>query len=200
MNCLMAEEHFSAYLEDELDYRTIKEFEAHLTDCGSCSNEFALFRKSVNLLHQLPRIEPSSDFDRSMQSRVGSLDVDRTPAWHQLLDSLRTRPVWAFSGIATILLVGLLTAYFYQNGLDGYKPSSPGIVFETDSSPTHRPVVRIDTLEPPALPVHQVNVPLDFGSGVFSGREVLDWRPQRIQQNFILQSVNYSSAPRGGGL
>ena len=200
MNCLMAEEHFSAYLEDELDYRTIKEFEAHLTDCGSCSNEFALFRKSVNLLHQLPRIEPSSDFDRSMQSRVGGLDVDRTPAWHQLLDSLRTRPVWAFSGIATILLVGLLTAYFYQNGLDGYKPSSPGIVFETDSSPTYRPVVRIDTLEPPALPVHQVNVPLDFGSGVFSGREVLDWRPQRIQQNFILQSVNYSSAPRGGGL
>ena len=200
MNCLMAEEHFSAYLEDELDYRTIKEFEAHLTDCGSCSSEFALFRKSVNLLHQLPRIEPSSDFDRSMQSRVGNLDVDRTPAWHQLLDSLRTRPVWAFSGIATILLVGLLTAYFYQNGLDGYKPSSPGIVFETDSSPTYRPVVRIDTLEPPALPVHQVNVPLDFGSGVFSGREVLDWRPQRIQQNFILQSVNYSSAPRGGGL
>ena len=200
MNCLMAEEHFSAYLEDELDYRTIKEFEAHLTDCGSCSNEFALFRKSVNLLHQLPRIEASSDFDRSMQSRVGSLDVDRTPAWHQLLDSLRTRPVWAFSGIATILLVGLLTAYFYQNGLDGYKPSSPGIVFETDSSPTYRPVVRIDTLEPSALPVHQVNVPLDFGSGVFSGREVLDWRPQRIQQNFILQSVNYSSAPRGGGL
>ena len=200
MNCLMAEEHFSAYLEDELDYRTIKEFEAHLTDCGSCSSEFALFRKSVNLLHQLPRIEPSSDFDRSMQSRVGNLDVDRIPAWHQLLDSLRTRPVWAFSGFATILLVGLLTAYFYQNGLDGYKPSSPGIVFETDSSPTYRRVVRIDTLEPPALPVHQVNVPLDFGSGVFSGREVLDWRPQRIQQNFILQSVNYSSAPRGGGL
>jgi hypothetical protein len=200
MNCLMAEEHFSAYLEDELDFRTIKQFEAHLTDCGSCSSEFALFRKSVNLLHQLPRIEPSSDFDRSMQSRVGNLDVDRTPAWHQLLDSLRTRPVWAFSGIATILLVGLLTAYFYQNGLDGYKPSSPGIVFETDSSPTYRPVVRIDTLEPPALPVHQVNVPLDFGSGGFSGREVLDWRPQRIQQNFILQSVNYSSAPRGGGL
>ena len=200
MNCLMAEEHFSAYLEDELDYRTIKEFEAHLTDCGSCSSEFALFRKSVNLLHQLPRIEPSSDFDRSMQSRVGNLDVDRIPAWHQLLDSLRTRPMWAFSGIATILLVGLLTAYFYQNGRDGYKPSSPGIVFETDSSPTYRRVDRIDTQDPPALRVHQVNVPLDFGSGGFSGREVLEWRPQRTQQNFILQTVNYSSAPRGGGL
>ena len=200
MNCLIAEEHFSAYLEDELDYQTIKDFETHLTDCESCSSEFALFRKSVNLLHQLPRIEPSSDFDRSMQSKVGDLNVNRVPAWHQILDSLRTRPVWAFGGITTVLLVGLFSAYLYQSNLDDYKPSSPGIVFESDSSPAYRRIVRIDNQEPPALPIHQVNVPIDFGGGGFFGREVLEWRPQHTQQNFILQTVNYSSAPRGGGL
>ena len=200
MNCLMAEEHFSAYLEDELDYRTIKEFEAHLTDCESCSSEFALFRKSVNFLHQLPRIEPSSDFNRSVQSRVDNLDVDRIPAWHQILDSLRTRPVWAFGGITTILLVGLFSAYFYQSNLNEYKPASPGIVFGSDPTPTYRRVLKIDNQEPSALPIHQVNVPIDFGSAGFFGREALEWRPQRTQQNFILQTVNYGSAPRGGGL
>ncbi len=200
MNCLMAEEHFSAYLEDELDYRTIKEFEAHLTDCESCSSEFALFRKSVNLLHQLPRIEPSSNFNRSVQSRVRYLDVERVPAWYQILDSLRTRPVWAFGGITTILLVGLFSAYFYQSNLNEYGPASPGIVFDSDPNPTYRRVPKIDNQVPQTLPLHQVNVPIDIGSGGFFGREVLEWRPQRTQQNFIIQTVNYSSAPRGGGL
>ena len=200
MNCLMAEEHFSAYLEDEMDYRTIKEFEAHLTDCESCSSEFALFRKSVNLLHQLPRIEPSSNFNHSVQSRVGNLDVDRVPAWNQMLDYLRTRPVWAFGGITTILLVSLFSAYLYYSYQKDYNTASPGIVFGSDPSPTYRPVPNIDNQEPPTLPIHQVNVPIDFGSGGFFGREVLEWRPQRTQQNFILQTVNYSSAPRGGGL
>ena len=194
MNCLMAEEHFSAYLEDELAYQTIKEFETHLTECGSCSSEFVAFRKSVSLIHQLPRIEPSSDFDRTVQSRVGDLDVDRVPVWHQILDSLRARPVWAFSGIAAILLVALVSAYFYQSGLDVYKPSAPRIVVDTDPIPAFRRVDRMDNPGLMALPVRQVNVPLDIG------REVSEWRPQRTQQNFILQTVNYSSAPRGGGL
>jgi hypothetical protein len=200
MNCLMAEEHFSAYLEDELAYQTIKEFETHLTECGSCSSEFVTFRKSVSLIHQLPRIEPSSDFDRMVQSRVGNLDVDRIPAWHQILDSLRARPVWAFSGIATILLVVLVSAYFYQSGLDGYRSSAPRIVIDTDSNPGYRRVERMENQELLALPVRQVNVPLDIGNGVFFEGEVLERRPQRTQQNFILQTVNYSSTPRGGGL
>ena len=200
MNCLIAEEHFSAYLEDEIDYQTIKDFETHLTNCESCSSEFTLFRKSLNVLHQLPHIEPSSDFDRSLQSTVANLDVDRIPVWHQFLDSLRTRTVWAFGGIATIFLVGLLGAYFYQSGLDEYKLPSPGIVFEPGSSPTYQRVGKIDNPGPPDLPVHQVNVPIDFGGGGFFGREVPEWRPQHTQQNFILETVNYSSAPRGGGL
>ncbi len=200
MNCLIAEEHFSAYLEDELDYQTIKDFESHLTNCGSCSGEFALFRKSLNLLHQLPRIEPSSDFDHSVQSRFDDLGVSRISVWHQVLASLRSRPGWAFSGIATALLVILIGAYFYQNGPNEYISSPPSVVFQADPNPTFQPVEKIDNQGLLPLPVHQVNVPLDFGSGGFFGGEVLEWRPQRTQQNFILQTVNYSSAPRGGGL
>ena len=200
MNCLIAEEHFSAYLEDELDYQTIKDFEAHLTNCGSCSSELALFRKSLNLLHQLPRIEPSSDFDRSLQSRVENLDVSRISVWHQVLDSLRTRSGWAFSGIATVLLVVLIGAYFYQNGSIEHTPSPPSIVFGKNTNSTDPPVEKINDHGLLPLPVHQVNVPIEFGSRGFFGREVLEWRPQHTRQNFILQTVNYSSAPRGGGL
>ncbi|MDE0300908.1 MAG: zf-HC2 domain-containing protein [Candidatus Poribacteria bacterium] len=200
MNCLIAEEHFSAYLEDELDYQTIKDFEAHLVNCGSCSSEFALFRKSLNLLHQLPRIEPSSDFDQSVRSRVDNLDVGRTSVWHQVLASLRSRPGWAFSGFATALFVVLISAYFYQKSPNEHQSSPPSVVIQANSNPTYQPADKIDDHGLLPVPVHQVHVPLDFGSGGFFGREVLEWRPQRTQQNFILQTVNYSTAPRGGGL
>ena len=59
MNCLKAQGHFSAYLEDELGYQTIKTFEAHLEECEACRGELAIFQKSVNLLNALPPIEPS---------------------------------------------------------------------------------------------------------------------------------------------
>ena len=79
MNCLMAEERFSACLEDELDYQTIREFEAHLANCSSCQTEYATFRKSVKFLQQMPRIEPSFDFDRNLQSKIANFDVDKVP-------------------------------------------------------------------------------------------------------------------------
>ena len=200
MNCSMAEERFSAYLEDELDYQTIKEFESHLSTCNSCKTEFAVFRKSVNLLHQMPRIEPSFEFDRNLQSKIADFEVDKVPTWRQILGSLRARRVWAFGGIAAILLIVLVGAYFYPSGLDRYESTVPKIVIETDSDTGYRRVKKIDNREVLAIPVRQVNVPLDIGNGSFIGGGARQRMPQRAQQHFILQTVNYSSTPSGGGL
>ena len=87
MNCLKAEEQFSAYIEDELDYQAVRAFEAHLSTCESCRREFTLFRESLDLLHQLPQIEPSSRIrcylaspPRGYPSRINSVLATRIAA------------------------------------------------------------------------------------------------------------------------
>ena len=45
MNCLQAEEHFSAHFEDTLDYQTLQDFEAHLTECEACQHEYVRFQR-----------------------------------------------------------------------------------------------------------------------------------------------------------
>ena len=81
MNCLKAEEQFSAYIEDELDYRAVRTFEAHLNACESCRREFTLFHESLDLLQQLPQIEPSTDFDIALKVRLVDTQVESIPFW-----------------------------------------------------------------------------------------------------------------------
>lgn len=116
MDCLKTEEQFSAYLEDELDYQAVRAFEAHLSACESCRREFTLFRESLDLLHQLPQIEPSSEFDVALQARLADTQVESIPFWQRVLQPLHGQVRLALSGIA-VLLVILAGFYFYQKTL-----------------------------------------------------------------------------------
>ena len=88
MNCLKAEEQFSAYIEDELDYQAVRAFEGHLSTCESCRRELTLFRESLDLLHQLPQIEPSAEFDVTLQARLADTQVESIPFWQRVLQPL----------------------------------------------------------------------------------------------------------------
>ena len=57
MNCLQAEEYFSAHFEDTLDYQTLQDFEGHLAECEACQQEYSRFQESVKMTQQLPQIE-----------------------------------------------------------------------------------------------------------------------------------------------
>ena len=70
MNCLQAEEHFSAHFEDTLNYQVLRDFEAHLSECEACQHEYACFQESVKAVQQLPQIEPSADFMPSLLQRL----------------------------------------------------------------------------------------------------------------------------------
>ena len=204
MNCLMAEERFSACLEDELDYQTIREFEAHLANCSSCQTEYATFRKSVKFLQQMPRIEPSFDFDRNLQSMIANSDVDKVPSWHRILNSLRARPVWAFGGIAAILLLALVGLNFYRSSPNTYEFPEPRIAINPAANPDYPRVERIDAREALALPARRITVPLDFGAEYsidYSIRgDAMPRAPQHTQQNYILRTYDYSFVSSGGGL
>ena len=199
MNCLKAQEDFSAYLEDELGYQTIKTFEAHLTGCEACRDEFALFKKSVNLLNELPQVEPSPFFNVALQTSLANIEVNTVPLWRQIVEAIRIQPVWALSGVAMILLVVFAGAFLYP-GLFGER-SSYNIAVESRPLPTqpNRLLIQPDIAHvwksgkiPLAVPdVNQLRP-----SGALAGG--LGYPPMR--QNYILQTANYTDAPTSGGL
>ena len=204
MNCLTAEGRFSAYLEDELDYQTIREFEAHLANCSTCQTEFAAFHDSVNLLHQIPHIEPSSNFDRNLQSKIANLEVDKVPAWRHILAVLHARPMWTHGVIAAVLLVAVVGALFYSSGPTGQRSGVPTIVHDNGHKSDSRLVEPVDTPEPPVLPARQFNVPFNFGTEYSFDNSIRDdampRAPQHTQQNYILRTYDYSFVSSGGGL
>ena len=189
MNCLEAEEQFSAYLEDELDYQAVKAFDAHLADCESCHHELELFRESVDLLHQLPSVEPSPSFDVALRTRLTNTEVDPVPLWHSALEMMRIRPAWTFSGIAMALFIMIASIYLYQN------------TFRERPQAGVSPDARVTTSTE-----RRLTVPFPTTQGPFKFRTSEDVefleeiQPRRVERNYILQTVSYTDAPAGGGL
>ena len=229
MNCLKAEEQFSAYLEDELDYQAVRAFEAHLNTCESCRQEFTLFRESLNLLHQLPQIKPSPEFDAVLQVRLTDIIVEPIPFWRRILEPFHGQIRLALSGIAALLVI-VTGFYFYQK--TPIKPQSVEIAAAPEtlrraSLAEGRKVERQQQPFPLALPSRELQSLVNFPeSSVFDLQPVrrsqqpqfsafnlqpvretqqpqfpaFNLQPQRLEQNYILQTINYTEAPTGGGL
>ena len=218
MNCLKAEEQFSAYIEDELDYQGVRGFEAHLSDCEACRREFTLFRESLNLLHQLPRIEPSTEFNTALRVRLADTQVETLPFWRRVLRPLHGQTRLALSGIA-VLFVMAAGFYFSQKTL--IKPESIEIVAAPETL-RRAPLTEGRGLEwqqqfPLAVPSQELQSLVNFPeSSAFNLQPVRrsqqlqlpafdlqpvhrSQQPQRLEQNYMLQTINYTEAPTGGG-
>lgn len=236
MNCLKAKEQFSAYLEDELDYQTIRELETHLDTCESCRREFTPFRESLDLLHRLPQIEPSTGFNAALRARLADIQVEPVPFWRRVLPPFYSQSYLALSGVA-VLLVMVAGFYFYQTTLT--QSQSAEIIAASETS-RRTPVGEVREVEwqqqqfPLAVPSRELQSLVNFSeSSVFNRQSVrrnqqsqspafnlqsvhrtqqqrppaLDLqpvrrsqRPQQLEQNYILQTINYTEAPTGGGL
>ncbi|MCZ6679021.1 MAG: zf-HC2 domain-containing protein [Candidatus Poribacteria bacterium] len=209
MNCLKAEEQFSAYLQDELDYPAVRAFEAHFTNCERCQHEFRLFHESLDLLHQLSPVEPATEFDANLRLRLANTPVESIPVWYSILNALRYRPVWAFSGVAILFAVFAGIYYFYPNT----PVTSPlvEVIREPDLSSAgvrSAPFAEFSTDElwQPELPLAVPDLNLnpwvkfpvrgEFGANGLRGAQ----QPRRVEQNYILQTINYTDVPSGGGL
>ena len=198
MNCLQAEEHFSAYFEDTLDYQALRRFETHLAACEACQHEYARFQESVKAVQQLPQIEPSPNFMPKLMQRLaeephefGGIKEIIATGWHRLQDGLR-RPRWAFGGIVALILIAVGGGYLYQADFLSDRDSRPAVVVTPASEPSR--------LEPPP-----VELPVDVQRQVrsidsFSPGGVIRTSRQPMQQHYILKQVSYTSASTGGGL
>lgn len=192
MNCLQAEEHFSAHFEDTLDYETLQGFEEHLAACEVCQQEYARFQESVKVVQQLPQIEPSPYFMPTLlqriaeeQREIGGVKGIATAGWKQVLDVFR-RPVWAFSGILALILA-VTGTYLYQDGF----------LFDRDSDATaitsESQEIRVAT-----SPVRTRRVVGNSGQPLPGGVIPRSGRP--MQQHYVLKQVSYTNASTRGGL
>jgi anti-sigma factor RsiW len=84
MNCLQAEENFSAHFEDALDYETLQRFESHIAECTTCQHEYAQFQDSVTASQRLPQIEPSPYFETTLQQRLSEEQRETFSFWQRL--------------------------------------------------------------------------------------------------------------------
>ena len=192
MNCLQAEEYFSAHFEDTLDYETLQAFEAHVATCEACQQEYARFQESVKAVQQLPKIEPSPYFMPTLMQRIAEerREIDGVKGiaatdWKQLLDVFR-RPVWAFSGILALILA-LTGTYLYQNGF----------LFDRDAGST--------AVTSESQQVQVATSPVVTRRAVGNGSQllpsgVISTPRQPMQQHYVLKQVSYTSASTRGGL
>ena len=192
MNCLQAEEHFSAHFEDTLDYETLQGFEKHLAVCEVCQQEYARFQESVKAVRQLPQIEPSPYFMPTLLQRIaeerdeinGVKGITAT-GWKQLLDVFR-RPVWAISGILALILA-VTGTYLYQDGF----------LFDRDSGST-AVTSESQKVQVATSPVVTRRVMGNSGQRLPGGVIRTPVRP--MQQHYILKQVSYTNASTRGGL
>lgn len=110
MNCKQTEKLFSAYLEDELDVEMVRRLEQHLEKCATCEREWQAFRRTINLVSEMPIIAPSINFGWKLHSRL--VQESSVSFWRRLRERLISRPVLVFEGIAALLILSM-GLYFY---------------------------------------------------------------------------------------
>ena len=196
MNCLQAEEHFSAHLEDTLDYQTLQGFEAHIAECEACQHEYARFQESVKAVQELPQIEPSPYFMSTLRERLateqsepGSVKEIAATGWKQLLDIFR-RPKWAFSGIM-VLILAAFGIYFYQEVPLFNRDADQVFVAP---APQSQQVVPL----PEVFSSAQRSRRLIGDNSRLQRRSVLSTPAQPMQQRYMLKQVSYTTSTSGG--
>ena len=126
MNCDRARELFSPFLDGELTGEDRRWLEAHLEECAGCREALEELQRAVGLVRDLPKLEPPAGLaDRIVAAGVdasGGVSGDATENIPAALVTLpfgiraSRRVVSAVSGLAAVMVVGVLGVYWYQEG------------------------------------------------------------------------------------
>jgi hypothetical protein len=80
MNCRQARELFSSRLDNELDHGEGLLFEQHVAGCVACSEQWAAFARTVQLVRSLPQHAPDPSFVGQVLDRVRAYEAGATEA------------------------------------------------------------------------------------------------------------------------
>src|SRR5688572_6611726 len=127
-NCRKTEERLMDLVFNELPEDERRQTLAEVESCGPCSSEYQAFRKTLSTFDEAAAVMmPDENYWNGYEARLrAKLAADERPnLWQRLLDAvgvLPTRPVWAMS-LAALLLVALLMWGWLKQPSD--KPQPP---------------------------------------------------------------------------
>lgn len=197
MNCLQAEENFSAYFEDALDYQTLQRFETHITGCASCQREYAQFHEFVKASQQLPQIEPSPFFMSTLQQRLSEEQREALTFW-QRLQGIFVPPKWGLSVAILLILATASISFILRDGFFNpetrplNEPSHTLHFDKNEQDTTQRPELSSETSSTDNNRFLPRATRSSDSSNPISG--------QPMQQHYTLKRVSYSTVSTGGGL
>ena len=105
MDCREFHEQHLSFVDDTLPGVELVRMQMHLTECEGCARHDATIRRSLMLFRNLPRIEPSPDFSKSLERKLHEARLADTAA----AKSSRTRKLGAavtFSSAVMLAYIG----------------------------------------------------------------------------------------------
>lgn len=137
-----------AYLYDEMPSADRERFEMHLSDCGTCIDDFAELSQSRYPVYEWKQTE----FDPLPTPRIVVPYADPAVSWFdKIRAAVAFSPRFAFGGAATLLLVGIVTGYVLLSGTGGE------IAQSVEPSPSPDRV----TIAPPRQPEPEITAASD---------------------------------------
>ena len=106
MSCERMESRILGYVDGRLKASERLEVEKHLADCGPCRVRVQEFTAVSGLLDELPRIDPSPEFDTRVHARVAAEPTPKASWWAWL----HVSPRIAFAA-SMLLLMALWLGY-----------------------------------------------------------------------------------------
>ena len=113
MNCDCYCELWSKYCEEEIDQKSREELEEHLRSCRVCAEGLAAFRKTLECLKDVPRIEVSPSFDARLARALAEERVAEQEPWYSRLGRLGVRYAPAAASLAAVLVVSFVLALHF---------------------------------------------------------------------------------------
>lgn len=116
MNCDCYRELWSKYCEAEIDAQSKEELEEHLRSCRICAEGLAAFRRTLESLRDLPRLEVSPSFDARLARAIAEEMLSEQEPWYSRLGALSLRFAPAAASIAAVFVVSLVLALYFAPG------------------------------------------------------------------------------------
>lgn len=80
MDCRAFQKHHVAFIDDTLSAVDMLEMQIHVAECESCARHDASERRALLLFRNLPRLEPSANFQSRLDSRLREARLTMPPA------------------------------------------------------------------------------------------------------------------------
>lgn len=194
MKCKEVIERLSEYWSNELDERTRGMLAAHLRECSSCQQEWAIFQSAMNALRSVPTPEPSIELLSQIQFAVLAKQPSRhVPVW---------RWQWAMAIGAVAIIIALVSVPFFNRVREKSESSSPYLVLAEKPSPSspfpaleqplQSPSTASTPFKPQPLPSEQIAKPRRLTTA--ERYEVKTTKQERRQEQLKSKKMFPSSA------